>query len=183
MDKNGDAFALLGFPHSFDLDEAEVERAYLLRSTEAHPDLTATSDAEPTDRITELNAAKQALQNPEHRANLLLALEGGPSKEQNRTLPDGFLPEMMEIRERIETETEAGGAAAVEKWKTWMETRRSEHVLRVSGCFRELKVNPAARDRLLREIRIELNAWRYIERLAEQLHPGRSKDAGRPELL
>lgn len=106
--------------------------------------------------MAELNEAKRVLEDPERRANALLAKLGGPSKEEDRSLPEGFLMEMMEVREQMEED----GAAGRGKWEEWAKERRGEAIEEVGAMFRE---------RRLAEVRRRLNAWRYIERMMEQL--------------
>lgn len=137
------------------MDAAAVNRAYLARSAALHPD-RAAGDADAPRRMAELNEAKRVIEDPERRANALLARLGGPSKEQDRSLPDGFLMEMMEVRERMEAE----GAAARGTWEAWAKERRREAVEEVGAMFREGRLG---------EVRRRLNAWRYIERMMEQL--------------
>lgn len=169
-----DPFAQLGLPRTFDLTPQQIETAYLRRVTAIHPDagdhllLERDPDAESTESdaaSARLHAARDALANPENRANSLLALLGGPGKEQDRSLPDGFLPHIMEVREQIEAKMT--DPTAIATWRTWAIERRRNHQTRVASLFAAAadRADPAT----LKEIRRELNAWRYIERLLEQL--------------
>jgi molecular chaperone HscB len=159
-----DPFDLLGLPPVFDLDAPALQRAYLQRSAAIHPDLAA-QDAEAARQAAALNQAKRMLDDPERRANALLARLGGPGKERDRSLPPGFLIEIMETREEIESARL--DPAARTRWEHWGAERRAAYAARVSGLFASAGSNPA----VLRAIRTELNAWRYIERLIEQLDP------------
>ncbi|MFN7020689.1 MAG: iron-sulfur cluster co-chaperone HscB C-terminal domain-containing protein [Phycisphaerales bacterium] len=163
-----DPFVVLGLERRFDLSPAEVERAYLARAAGLHPDVVGAlgPDVEGAGPSEELNRARQVLKDPESRGNALLALLGGPAKEQDRSLPDGFLAEMMEVRERME----AGGAAERERWEGWAEQRRSSHERNVRELFSRAAGGETADSghETLRAIRRELNAWRYIERMLEQ---------------
>lgn len=163
---NPDPFDLLGVAAVFDLDPAELERAYLARSAALHPDLAA-GDADVARRSAVLNQSKRILEDPERRADALLSRLGGPTREKHKALPDGFLAEIMETREAVEEAGRDPGARA--RWEAWAEERRREHIAIVSGLFKALgePPDPAA----LSAIRTRLNAWRYIERLIEQLDP------------
>ncbi len=156
-----DPFDILGLSRSFDLSIDAIERAYLAQSAQCHPDLIGDDD-EASRRSAELNDAKAALANPESRANALLAVLGGPSKEQDRTLPNGFLLEMMETREEIEADIASGSEAKRSTWKEWSARERERYTKTVSMLFKQTPVDTS-------EIRKQLNAWRYIERLIEQL--------------
>lgn len=160
-----DPFDILGLPPSFDLDPDAVERAYLARAAVAHPDASRGDDDAPR-RAAALNGARAVLADPERRADALLARLGGPSREQEKSLSPGFLAEMLEVREQIE-EALPGPAGARAPWARWAHERRGAHIRSVSRRFASLPSPPAATD--LKAIRVELNEWRYVERLIEQL--------------
>jgi hypothetical protein len=72
-----------------------------------------------------------------------------------------------------------GGESERAKWESWAEERRREAIAEVGGMF--AAIGPGSTDLRraegrwhegLRAIRVRLNAWRYIERLIEQLDPG-----------
>jgi molecular chaperone HscB len=163
-----DPFELLGVPATFDLDRAAVDRAYLARSAALHPDLARGDDQAPR-KMAALNHARRTLEDPERRAAALLARLGGPSKERDRSLPPNFLVQMMETREEIETAISGRDPGGRERWEAWAEERRREAISDVSGLFRGLSSPPAPAE--LAAIRVRLNAWRYLERLIEQLDP------------
>jgi hypothetical protein len=76
---------------------------------------------------------------------------------------------IMETREQIEEALASKDAAQREKWEAWAQEQRGEYQRRVTGFF---EAAGQSRDsETLRAIRQELNAWRYIERLIEQLDP------------
>jgi molecular chaperone HscB len=167
-----DPFAILGLPRRFDLDRDAIERAYLARAAAVHPDLLGAPEDTPGDDTdpasVELNRARQDLGDPETRASVLLALLGGPAKEQDRSLPDGFLAEMMDVREAMEAAKAGGDAPAIARWEAWAADQRAVHMRTVGDLFAGLDAaapNPAT----MTAIRTRLNAWRYIERMLEQL--------------
>ncbi len=163
-----DPFALLAMPQRFDLDPADLRRAWLTRCAQSHPDRLAPG-ADAVREMARLNAAHETLADPERRAGALLALLGGPTKERNKTLPDGFLQQTLEIRERIEETIASGDPEARAEIERWAEERRGEHIRRVASLFAGLADPPAQAS--LDALRCELNAWRYVERLIEQLDP------------
>lgn len=116
-----------------------------------------------------LTEARSVLADPESRANVLLSLLGGPAASEEKSLPDGFLMEMMELRSTIEDDLAEGEHARL-KWESFAAERRAAHIGRAAALFRETGDRPG--NDLLRTIRTELNAWRYTERLIEQLDPG-----------
>lgn len=163
-----DPFDMLGLPRRFDLARADIERAYLSRAPEVHPDLAIAGGPEAPIEAGDLNRARQDLADPETRATILLSLLGGPSKEQDRGLPPGFLMKMMEVREQMEGAAASGDRSQIERWEKWADQERAGHVRAVADLF--ARVEAAAPDvKMLRSIRERLNAWRYIERMLEQL--------------
>lgn len=177
-----DPFEELGLPARFDLDAAVLERAFLRRAASVHPDMaseggSAAEAGETENRAAALNVARAILADPEKRANALLAKLGGPTKEQDKSLPPGFLMEIMETRQEVEADLAGADPSERDKWRGWAADRRRDYAARVGGMFASLDAQaaPAA----LGEIRRELNAWRYIERLIEQLNP--EYDPGRAD--
>lgn len=168
-DSASDPFDLLGVPARFDLSSAALQRAWLARTAALHPDRVG-GDAEAAGALARLNRAKVILENPEERANALLARLGGPAKEADKSLPDGFLVEILETREEIEAAVASGDAAEREKWNDWAERERERYTREVGELF--ARAGEPAKPDVLKEIRVTLNAWRYIERLIEQLHEG-----------
>lgn len=158
-------FQVLGLPERFDLDGAAVQRGYLARAAQVHPDVVGDED-EAAVRAAQLNRARAVLISDERRANALLEVLGGPGKEQDKSLPDGFLMEVMETREAIEAAVVGGDEAERERWVKWADGQRKAYVARVGELFRG-----GSGPEQLRAVRRELNAWRYIERLIEQLGP------------
>ncbi len=173
-----DPFDTLGLAPTFDLSATQIDRAFLSRMAQAHPDhhdIPAEPGTDIAHLAGELNRARSILSDAESRAQALLTRLGGPRKEDDRTLPDGFLMQMMETRstidsERAALESHAAMEAFVERWEAWGQARRKEHIDSVRTLFASLTDPPD--NAVLRRIRKELNAWRYIERLLEQLRGG-----------
>ncbi len=187
-----DSFDLLGVPARFDLDPAAVRSAFLRKIAEAHPDrasldgATAGTDEDDNDAealAARLNAAKLELENPESRATALLRRLGGAEKTDDRSLPAGFLMEMMETRERIDAELNEAvsrgpetARQALARWEVWAAEQRAAHAAEVGMLFAEVtNADPTSNatntnvHAVLKAIRTRLNAWRYVERLVEQL--------------
>ncbi|MBN8597172.1 MAG: DnaJ domain-containing protein [Planctomycetes bacterium] len=163
-----DPFQILGLSPRFDLDESAIRRAYLARVSAIHPDLAGAETAQPNgqDASAELNHAREILTNPETRATALLAVLGGPTKEADKSLPPGFLMDIMETREAIEASL-AGDQSERARWLAWGIAQRQAFTAQVRAQFAAAAHSPDS----LRQIRTTLNAWRYIERLIEQLDP------------
>jgi len=164
-----DPFTQLGVPASFDLDEAALTRAWLAMSATLHPDRATDpgNDSEIARRSAQVNAARETLADPERRANALLAKLSGPASDECKDLSDGFLMDIFEVREAMEEAVSSGGEAARAQFEELASDRRGAHIERVRELF--TSVGDLPNGDALREIRIELNAWRYIERMIEQL--------------
>lgn len=161
---------MLGLPRRFDVDRGALLRAWLTETARLHPDrLDAPPDA--ASRLALLNECKGTVEDPERRAAALHALLGGATKEQDKSLPDGFLMEMLELRQQMEEEVASEGDTARRRWGKWAAAQRGEYIERVGGLFAR-----GADAAVLKAIRMELNAWRYIERLIEQLDPAYDPD-------
>src|SRR5438046_10701262 len=94
-------FERLGLPRRFPLDPAELERNYLARSREVHPD-HAGNDRASLEASAALNEAYSVLRDPFRRADYLLTLEGGPTATEQKQAAPEFLEEMLDLRMRIE---------------------------------------------------------------------------------
>ena len=116
------------------MDGSALQRAYLSRAAAIHPDL-AVGDEHAEVRSAVLNRAKAVLEDPERRANELLARLGGPGKSEDKSLPAGFLMSMMETREAIEEALASKDAEARVKWEAWAQEQRDEYKQRVGGLF------------------------------------------------
>lgn len=173
-----DPFTLLGLTPAFDLDADELQRRYLERAARTHPDAAVigsgglpTDESEAADSAAILNDARAALADPERRASALLTLLGGPGGDREKSLPAGFLMEIMEVREGVEEAARTRDPAEMSRWQRWARERRAEYIGEVGAKFRRLLALPGE-DRpesALVDVRRVLNAWRYIERLRDQL--------------
>ena len=172
IDLMPDPFDILGVPASFDVDGAKVRQAWLALSGRLHPDRVeagAEPDAEIARRTAELNRARRILDDPEERACALLARLGGASSEDDKSLPPTFLMEIMEVRQGLEAAQAAGGD--VESFREWAVDQRKDLQDRLRGLFDRAMRND---QESLAEIRLELNVWRYLERMLEQIDDARS---------
>jgi hypothetical protein len=81
--------------------------------------------------------------------------------------------EIMEIREQVDATLAAKGPEqAVEraKWKQWAQSHRAEYTKATCEMFQRLEAaTDTGRNAIARDVRRLLNAWRYIERMLEQL--------------
>ncbi|MFM9959561.1 MAG: iron-sulfur cluster co-chaperone HscB C-terminal domain-containing protein [Phycisphaerales bacterium] len=169
-----DPFDILGLPARFDLDGSALHRAWLAGSARLHPDRPGQSsepDTELAQKLAELaalNRAKSVLADPIQRAEALLERLGGgePSKESDKSLPEGFLLDMLEVREQVEQAAASRNLIEMARLEVWAGQKRQEAIETVRGLF---AAHTAGDRAALVGVRREINAWRYIERLIEQL--------------
>jgi molecular chaperone HscB len=167
-----DPFEALGLPRRFDLDARDIRRAWLARAADLHPDRAqgaagGADEGEVARRAALLNDAKRTLEDPERRADALLVLLGGPAREEEKSLPPAFLMEVMEVREALEDAAASGDAGRITEHEAWADARRAALIDEVAGALAALTEPPDPG--ALRDIRVTLNAWRYIERMREQI--------------
>ena len=180
-DLEDDPFQRLGIEARFDLDIAMVERKLVRATARLHPD-RATDEIEAEEwgrELAAINAAARLLLNDEQRADALLRLRGGPAAAEEKGLPDGFLQEILGTRMELEEALASGDADGRARLAHWAHTERDGHRARVTAIFNEYATT--SDPELLRAIRLELNRWRYVERMIEQMDPRARSDTEVPE--
>jgi molecular chaperone HscB len=162
-------FELLDVPVAFALDAAALERNYLARSRELHPDfhqLSSTSQQRASLELTAaLNDAYNILRDPFKRADYLLGLMGGPQAGALKEMAPSFLEEMLELRMEIEELRDSRNEAGLAALEKQLQQRREAIVA-------DLAANFGSND--LRGVRLWLNTARYIQGLLRDLRADHS---------
>jgi hypothetical protein len=161
-------FQILGIAPRFELDAAAIQRTLLRESARRHPDRAPdpVTAASWTDELARLNAAADLVRDDLERAEQLVLLRGGPGPSDDRRLPDGFLESMLGVRMELEEAVASGdevGRRSLEDWgrREWAERR---------ALVEQLLDGPEGEDAVtLAEVRLQLNCWRYSQRMLEQL--------------
>jgi len=171
-------FERLSVPRRFAVDLAELERGYLARSRETHPDFhqqaSAAQQRASMESSASLNEAYATLKHPFRRAEYLLALEGGPSAAEHKEMSPAFLEEMLDLRMEIEELREAGDPDS-ERWRAMERelTRRGDTLVgdlsRRFAHYENLALDDSARHGVLVQVRQVLNAAKYIQGLLRDL--------------
>lgn len=164
-----DPFEQFELPRDFDIDLFDLEKRYLAAAARSHPD-RFTDDVQKRDaeqRSARLNQARDVLRDDERRARALLALHDPQSTSDDKSLPDGFLMDILETREMLEEAIASDDPDQQAKIEQWAQQQRTQYRQQIADLFAQFSrdQNPEA----LTAIRLQLNAWRYIERLLEQL--------------
>jgi len=165
-------FERLGLPRRFPLDPAELERNYLARSREVHPD-HAGNDRASLEASAALNEAYTVLRDPFRRADYLLTLAGGPSAAEQKQAAPEFLEEMLHLRMQIEEMKHSPDRAAHDRLELQLTTRRDGLIADAGkrlDTVTGLAPNDARRAELLVRIRQDLNATKYIKGLLRDLN-------------
>lgn len=171
-----DHFERLGLPRRFSLNAADLERHYLARSREAHPDYFqqqgALEQRGSMEWSASLNEAYTTLRDPFRRAEYLLQLENGPSAAEEKEMPAAFLEEMLELRMSIEEIKDAPESAEFEAMAGQLRERR-ESLLRDVGQRLDQQETGGVGPADLRQIRQLLNATKFVQGLIRDLHADR----------
>ncbi|HKE16219.1 MAG TPA: Fe-S protein assembly co-chaperone HscB [Kofleriaceae bacterium] len=133
-----DYFEMLGLPRQFAVDLAALERRYLERSREVHPDRASGAAGQ----AMELNQAYRALKRDLPRAEHLLRLEGVTIGD-NRPVAPALLAEVLELREELAEATAAGDRALLARLERDARDREKRELARLGGLFASLEALPA----------------------------------------
>lgn len=171
-----DAFHRLGLPRRFALDAGELERAYLAHSRAVHPDYHLAGASADLSASLELSAAVNeaynTLRDPFARAEHLLLLEGGPTASEHKQMPSAFLAEMLMLREELEAARGAGGAK-LDALAADFDHRYTVLLDEVGTQFdrsEAVAADSPERANLLRQVRVTLNAAKYVRGLIRDLN-------------
>lgn len=169
---NDDPFSVLDLPARFDVDLEDVRRRLMRATLSLHPDRASSpvEASENTARLAAMNAAASALEDDLERAELVLKRHAGPSPSEDRSLPEGFLESMLEVRMELASAHASGDEGDRARLEDWA---RSEWKARRSAVADLLDVEDgeAPDHASLVAVRLELNRWRYAQRMLEQIDP------------
>lgn len=170
-------FVRLGLPIQYSIQPAELERRFLVLARGLHPDQFSLRPAEERslagDLSAQLNDSFKVIRDPLLRAEYLLELEGGPTRDQEKKTPPDFLMEMLELNEQIEEAKSEGGAGARDamlQLETELKKRLDTIVQSLPAAFHELSITDHARRwGSLLHIREQLNMAAYLSGLVETI--------------
>ena len=165
-----DPFQILGIEARFEIDPADVRRRVVRRAARLHPDRATdpVTAAEQARELALVNEASGILQDDIARAELLVAMHGGPGPSEDRTLPEGFLESILATRMELEEAVASGDEDGRMRLADWARTEWAERRAAVSAIL-DRNDPPVADD--LHAVRRELNRWRNSQRMLEQLEP------------
>ena len=161
-------FALFGLPQAFDIDPQQLRRRYLQLSREVHPDRGVGAGVSESLRLqlsAQTNQAHEVLSDPVLRAEYLLELSGGKSAAEDKAVPPNVLSETLMLREEIDDAKRSGDAAALGSIGNQVRSSFDRRLAEISDVARRLPGDESLRG----ELRVNLNALKYYQRMLEQL--------------
>ena len=165
-------FERLGLPRRFPISETDLEASYLENARAAHPDHAAgigLSDSAASEFSSRINEAYRTLRDPWKRADHLLALEGGPTASEQKSLPPEFLEEMLDLRMEVAgLADEADDSPSKQQMGANLKAKRQALFDEAAKGFEEL-ATATYRTASLKALRDTLNRWKYVEGLIRDL--------------
>lgn len=166
-----DYFDLLGVPRSYDLDLEKLRNNFLALNRRIHPDFFSTEENDVRDasmRIAaQINSAYETLRDPVQRAEYILHLCGGPSPNEDKSVPTDLLGTVMSMREEIDEAKESKQPAVLATLLERLTAQQAEANARIRVLAAEVCEfdNDAAR----LELRRLLNTNQYWTGLLRQM--------------
>jgi len=164
-------FQVFDLTARFALDVADLERRLLSLSREHHPDRAGPDPgvrAKATLRSAQIHEAYSILRDPERRAEWLLVNAGGPSAEKDKSVPEGFLEAMLDLRMEVEDARVQGGKAVEtleSRFRGDLKRLRSE----ISSAMEDLDPDASSFQATATRARGFLNQLAYHKRLLADL--------------
>lgn len=155
-----EAFQVLGLEPRYGISARELRAAWMRRAAHAHPDAEGALA-----ESAQVNDALRILSDPILRAEALLELGGAPALDA-RAVPQEFLLEMMELRERADAC--AGDAPATAALRDEALSRRDAAIAQIDRAFSERPAG-AIDEQCARRITAEIGVIRFFDRMVEQL--------------
>jgi len=178
-----EAFGLLGLTPRFDVEAAELERAYFERSKELHPDRFASAPAAERvaalSKARALNDAYQLLKKETSRAEYLLA-RAGLTIGDNERIDPALVMEVLEEREELAAARANNDLARIAALCTSMRSRRRVALDEVRARFAAAAATAPGdgegRATELQAIKRQLILLRYVDRYLEECDAALDED-------
>jgi molecular chaperone HscB len=170
-------FQLLGLPETFALDPALIERAYLERSKETHPDRFASAPSGERlaagQRSIELNDAYKTLRRPKARAEYLLERHGLTIGDNERIDDHDFLMKILSLREEL---SEARGEGRLEEVARLEATMKAHHRSLLASLRERFAAVEGGDGSALAGVKQTLIELRYVDRYLEECEAALDED-------
>ena len=113
------------------------------------------------------NEAYEVLKDPLLRAEYVLQQAGGPGSAENKNVPDGFLPQIMMLREEIEEAKANNDKEELQALAGQVGERFEGLAARIAELAALVVESSDAQTR--ERLRVNLNAMMYVRNLREQI--------------
>jgi DnaJ-domain-containing protein 1 len=166
LDVEPTPFEVFGREVAFALDQKAHKKRLLQLTRLCHPDHHGGSAATRAESHTSLlNHAYEKLADEFLRADLLIALSGGPAEAADRSMPPEFLLEVLEWNEHFdEVEATPAGSSEREALALMAGDLKQRRAAVIGSVGAGLTPLPPHGDPILSSLRRELNAARYLTR-------------------
>ncbi len=163
-----DHFERLGQPRQHALDRDALETAYLERAAKAHPDRVDQDDESAKraamEKSAAINEAYRTLRDPAKRAEYLVKLGGRDLDSTDPEMgapqmPQTFLIEMIEHRERV-AEARGAGADALDDLRDEVDSQQGSALDEAVAAIASGDTEAASRHLVVR---------RYLQRLLDEI--------------
>jgi molecular chaperone HscB len=163
-------FELFGMPQSYEVDLGLLEERYLAISRNIHPDKYATAGEEmqafALRASASVNSAYDVLRDPLHRAEYLLESAGGKSASQDKRVPQDMLGQVLMLREELEEAKSSNDRTGIQALRDQVMQRKQVTEHRIVALCKDLH---AASDQTKDDLRLQLNAMKYLNNLLAQM--------------
>ncbi len=168
-----DHFKVMGLPHCFEIDSAELENLYQRLTLEMHPDFFVEAP-EKQKHLSEkssvmLNAAYSTLRELSSRAKYLLPLLDREKSLETDALPERFLQEMFTFQESLDEILESDDQSALCKMNEDLQNRYASIESNYAALFKKFETSPENHE-ILQQLQTQLNAERYLRRLLDRIN-------------
>lgn len=168
-----DYFELLGVARQYELDLEKLRNNFLALNRRIHPDFFSTEEDDVQSasmRIAaQINTAYETLRDPVQRAEYILHICGGPSSNEDKSVPAELLGTVMMLRDEIDEARQANDQAALQELARRIAARRQDAMTRVRALAARVCESDGHQER--GELRRQLNANQYWTSLLRQLQP------------
>ena len=166
-----DHFTFFGLSRRFDIDEQALQKRFMAIIRDIHPDFHSHSSPEFQALAVRLSAqaneAYEVLKDPLLRAEYVLQQAGGPGSAENKNVPDGFLPQIMMLREEIEEAKANNDKEELQALAGQVGERFEGLAARIAELAALVVESSDAQTR--ERLRVNLNAMMYVRNLREQI--------------
>ncbi|PCJ18080.1 MAG: Fe-S protein assembly co-chaperone HscB [Candidatus Cloacimonadota bacterium] len=170
--KSEDKFETLGLKKEYQIDKEDFEDRYLTLSKVTHPDryqnLTEDQKTKVLNLSAQINGSYFSLKNDLTRAQLVLDhLISGGLVLNKKLLPDGFLFEILEIREEMDEPSIDDDR--LEEIESEVEVLRKNTHKEIEAIFQDLTKQNILDIKHVQAVQTKLNTISYYDRILEQI--------------